>query len=759
MLETGGGVLGAIALGFWVRVWRRRRAAPTRPRELGDATASAAVPQQRREEPAPQRAHLEDSVRARTDELREANEQFRHEVVERQKIEETWRETEARYRDLYDNAPDMYTSVDSSLTLLMCNLTFARALGYSRDELLGTSYFSLLVPEEREAVWANLQQFRAGGGELIVARTLVCRDGSTLPVEVNLRPLYDATGEFVRLDSFIRDIRDRKKWERALLESERRFRTLIENAADAFFLRDLQGRFVDVNQQACSSLGYTREELLRLSVTDLDPAVTPERLDEITRLSDSGNPLTLPGRIRRKDGSTFPAEVRLNKICIDDKPFILSLVRDVSKQKEAEEALRRKTEQLSVITEAMSVVLERRDWRKALRLVLQALLRETSSSYGFVGVRMGGSNLRLLCFEGFAWEAARRPEIYEQMMKTYQEQGYVELSNPQTLFGAVIASGMPVISNDPQSDPRAADLPAGHPPLENFLGVPIYMGERLVGMIGIANRPGGYGAAEQSIVEVMAQAAAVLYDSYLQEQHQEEIERHLRRSEKLASLGTLAAGAAHEILNPANIIGLYAQGLLGGEISERTRRACGIFVQQVERISTICGALRRISRVDSGDRSTFHLTALIEETLQLLEPDLRFHNITVALRLDAESDVVEANHDELTQVLLNLCSNAKDAMPQGGLLTITTETILRDGETCLRITVEDTGEGIPEEYIDRIFDPFFTTKPQDKGTGLGLSIAHGIIESHGGAIQVSSAVGKGASFVLDLPLSVGKSPR
>ncbi|MBI3089585.1 MAG: PAS domain S-box protein [Candidatus Tectomicrobia bacterium] len=234
--------------------------------------------------------------------------------------------------------------------------------------------------------------------------------------------------------------------------------------------------------------------------------------------------------------------------------------------------------------------------------------------------------------------------------------------------------------------------------------------------------------------------------------HQLALEGQLRHAERLSSLGTLAAGAAHEILNPANIIGLHSQGLLArSDTPEPLRRVCAIILDQIRRISLICDSLRRFSRAGGGGREVVSLNGLIEETLQLLGPELRHFSIEVVLHLDPQLPDLLANRDELAQVILNLCTNARDAMPDGGRLDIHTETFQQNEAPWARLVVKDSGIGMPEEVVGRIFDPFFTTKPTDKGTGLGLSVVHGIIESHGGGIKVASEPGAGSAFTVELP--------
>ena len=153
----------------------------------------------------------------------------------------------------------------------------------------------------------------------------------------------------------VENVAERKRAEEALRESERRFRLLVERAADAVFLHDMQGAIVDVNQQACESLGYTRDELLKLAVRDIEAAVPEDEQRGLWQSLTAGAPQTLQGAHRRKDGSVFPVELRVGSFDIDGRPYILSLARDVTERQRAEAALRETTEMLQALVQAAPV--------------------------------------------------------------------------------------------------------------------------------------------------------------------------------------------------------------------------------------------------------------------------------------------------------------------------------------------------------------------------------------------------------------------
>lgn len=191
------------------------------------------------------------------------------------------------------------------------------------------------------------------------------------------------------------------------------------------------------------------------------------------------------------------------------------------------------TDQLSAIANAMTSFLESGNWRESSSIILCCALRLTESEYGFIGIVTEGPVLRILCHEGVAWDKAINREFYEKALNTYKEVGYLEFTNLENLFGAVITTRKAVISNDPSRDPRSGNrLPPGHPPLPNFLGVPVIKEVKVVGMIGVANRPGGYSETDQSNIEILCQAAGILYDSYLRHEKEIALEKERNQAEE-----------------------------------------------------------------------------------------------------------------------------------------------------------------------------------------------------------------------------------
>jgi two-component system NtrC family sensor kinase len=232
-----------------------------------------------------------------------------------------------------------------------------------------------------------------------------------------------------------------------------------------------------------------------------------------------------------------------------------------------------------------------------------------------------------------------------------------------------------------------------------------------------------------------------------------QLEQQLLQTEKLTSLGLLAAGVAHEVNTPLAVISNYIQMLarqLPGDDSRQ--KIIEKIVKQTFRASEIVNNLLNFSRTGAGEFSAVNLNEVIEETLTLVAHPFRAAHVSVIKSLEENLPAMKGSSNRLQQVFLNLFLNARDAMPTGGMLEVRTAS--QNGS--VEVEVTDTGVGIADENMNRIFDPFFTTKATGRGTGLGLSVSYGIVQEHNGRIEVRSTPGKGTSFHLEFP-AAGKS--
>jgi hypothetical protein len=235
-----------------------------------------------------------------------------------------------------------------------------------------------------------------------------------------------------------------------------------------------------------------------------------------------------------------------------------------------------------------------------------------------------------------------------------------------------------------------------------------------------------------------------------------DLERRLVQADKLSSIGLLAAGVAHEVNTPLAVISTYAQ-MLAKQVSgdDQKSKLLEKIAKQTFRASEIVNSLLNFSRTSPTDFVDLDLNRVIRETATLVEHQFEKTGVATVITLAEQLPSVRGNSGKLQQVFLNLFINARDAMPSGGTLSIRTWT----EAGFAHVEIADTGQGIPSEHLSRIYDPFFTTKAPKKGTGLGLAITYGIVQEHGGVIEVDSTVDSGTRFRLEFPSASTRSAK
>lgn len=277
------------------------------------------------------------------------------------------------------------------------------------------------------------------------------------------------------------------------------FRSLINQSNDAIFvIHPETGRFLDINDKACENLRYTRKELLTMGAADIQ-AILPDSfswrkyIEEVKREGF----MILESWYKRKDGTIFPVEINVKFMNVEEKDYMVAIVRDITERKQAEDEFNKVNALLESINSAQSQFILEADAADIFDALLKNILSLTRSEYGFIGevifTAEGKPYLKTHAITNIAWNEETKA-LYEKYAPN------MEFYNLKTLFGEVMTTGKPVISNNPSADPRRGGLPQGHPPLNSFLGVPFYHGNKLVGMVGIANRPSSY---DEGIVEYL----------------------------------------------------------------------------------------------------------------------------------------------------------------------------------------------------------------------------------------------------------------
>jgi C4-dicarboxylate-specific signal transduction histidine kinase len=263
-------------------------------------------------------------------------------------------------------------------------------------------------------------------------------------------------------------------------------------------------------------------------------------------------------------------------------------------------------------------------------------------------------------------------------------------------------------------------------------------------------------SSRKAMIHIMGDLRETTSEMERREQELRDKQEQLVQAGKLATLGELTTGIAHELNNPLNNIGLFVgnamdQIELGTVDDERVRADLGRAMEQVRKATEIISHLRTFGRAAPVTFEPLSINAVIERSLSLMQEQLRLRQIEVTLDLDPSDIFVHGNSIQLEQVFINLLTNARDALAAAPRKLVHIE--CRRGESSACVRVSDTGGGVPSGLEQRIFDPFFTTKQVGTGTGLGLSITYGIIQEHQGAIWLENRPGEGATFAIELPLS------
>ena len=436
---------------------------------------------------------------------------------------------------LTEGAFDAMFGMDRAGTLVLVNPVAEALFGWSSHDVLGKELAEVLIPAEaREAHRKGLAHFLATGEGPALNKRIEVRalrpDGSTFPAELYIRVVQDL--EPVHFLARLRDLSEQRQQIRTRQGIESRLSALVQSRDIGILFEDSHKTVLQTNQAFCDifriplapeALEGQLWEQTRAAARSLlsDPDAFEERLDALIakRQPESGEELSLTdGRTIRRDYTPIYHD--------GEYQGQLWFFRDITERKRDEDTLRRNHTLLTALSSVSLNYLRESNISTAFRQLLGSLLEVTQSEYGFLGEVLhspeGKPFIRTHWITNIAWDDATRA-LYAQYAPNF------DFHNLDTLFGAVVTSGEPVIANDPANDPRSGGLPPGHPALNHFLGIPIYIGYDLVGMAGIANRPGGYDPSMVVWLQPFLSACANLIQSYRSQKAQHETESRLRR--------------------------------------------------------------------------------------------------------------------------------------------------------------------------------------------------------------------------------------
>jgi signal transduction histidine kinase/CheY-like chemotaxis protein/HAMP domain-containing protein len=403
-----------------------------------------------------------------------------------------------------------------------------------------------------------------------------------------------------------------------------------------------------------------------------------------------------------------------------------------------------------------------------LALVLERTMRTVRASIGSIMlVDPQRQTLRIAVAQGLAEEVVTGAEV--------------RLGDG--IAGKVAQLGEPVLVDDIERDPRFARPNNPKYGGGSFICIPVRVGDRIIGVINLARGRGeatgssastpfnatdlqflnalmsyiAYAVENARLLEEARQSARQLEEVVRDQQLRLTVaQQQMLHAEKLSALGHLVAGVAHELNNPLTVL-LGAGHLLGDQAPQAMRPAIAQIVEQARRSRDIVQGLLTFARRVPPERRRVDLAEVLDKTLAVAAADLRLAGITIERDVAADLPPLWADAGQLQQVLVNLITNAKQAMEEVDRARELRIVIRRSDASTIHIRVQDTGPGIPPDRQLKIFDPFMTTKGA-KGTGLGLSVSHGIVSEHGGRLTVESTVGRGSVFTIELPVGTPSEP-
>lgn len=624
---------------------------------------------------------------------------YLRDVTERKRMEREIREATKRFEKIAEMGEDGIIVFDEDSRIEFANQMASEIIGIPKDQILGREFFSVIGKRDEEFLEEMVMRGEGMGEKVCTEMFLHTPQGRIKDTEVCIAPTKSEDGRMKNY-VYIRDITERKKFERDLRDSEEKYRNLFERVRHGLFVSSKEGKFLDCNQAMLGLLGYEgKEAFLKIDIVK-DLYVNPE---------DRKTFMALVGKL----GFVKDFEVEFKK---KNGERITVLLTATAKRDE---------KGTTIGYEGLNIdITERKKMERELKEANDFLMNLIESSVdGIIVTDMKGD---ILIFNKGA-----------ENLLGYKAEEVVERMNIRSIY-------QPGVAKEVMDKLKSPDF-GGVGKLTSF---PILHrgkdGELIEGDLSasIIYNEEGHEIASVGIFKDLRERLGI-------EKELQKMREALLQSEKLAAMGRLTSQIAHELNNPIYGI-MNTLELLKTEIppESKRRRILELSLSEIQRLSEMLRNMLSFSKPEEEKRRPVKIDELIEGILLVMEKQMKELNIQVEVSFDPDIPEIMASTNQMRQVMLNILKNAKEAMPKGGTLFVRTS---KEDDRVL-IHIQDTGIGIPEEIKDKIFDAFFTTKQKVKGVGLGLSVCYGIIKDHGGEIKVESEAVKGTTFTISLPI-------
>lgn len=648
-------------------------------------------------------------------------------MTERKRIEENLKESEAKYRDIFENGSDFLYVHTLDGRFIETNLSLKYQFGYTEEDL-GSLIIRDIMPEElRYRYEEYLEKILKKGRDSGVI-TIITKQGEHRIVEYKNSLVRDEQGNPVSIRGSARDMTEQVLADRALRKSEQQYRLLSENIRDVIWLLDKNLKYVYVSPSVERLRGFTVEEVKAQSLEEI---LTPGSYNRvITALAEEMDQefeglrhdpfwsLSIEVEILCKDGSFIWTEIIASFLRNSEGEIthIIGVTRDISKRKAAEDGLRTSEERFRSLFEdsaEASLLIEESRFVDCNRATIEMLGMDSKDRI----LNMRPSELS----PEFQPDGLKSDERAEEMLALAREKG----------------------SHRFEWMHRKAD--GTDFPVEVVLTPITRAGKRLI-----------YATWRDITEQKKAEEERHVYEA------------RLMRSQKLEAIGTLAGGIAHDFNNILSAIIGYTE-LAIDDVPEKssTHGSLQEVLRAGERAKDLVSQILTFSRQVQSERKVVNIHIIVKEALRLLRSSIP-SSINLIHTIDMKSPPVLADPTQIHQVIMNLCTNAYQAMLNTcGTMRVSLTEVDVDASFAadhpnlnpgpfVKLTVEDTGCGMDHEVMNRIFEPFFTTKEKSRGTGLGLSTVHGIVAGLSGIITVTSRLGKGSTFDVYLPAYLGE---